>query len=261
VHRGFEPPGTSNTHSAVEVKHDSQPDDVCSSDPGRQSAVEAAELSTADLSISESIEREANRLSQSQPKPTPQDARWARVRSLKPGTEILLSTRGTSSARRYFLSADQAVLNVLDLSSVPLSGDPIDRLLRMASARPEVFVTASTSLPTVDGPLEIQSGSVFYKGRMIASIARLVETVFRADVTAVERPSEGSVSAGTAAVIGALVAAIAGATIVYASGASRDISPGGVGVLIFAPIGAGVGFLAGSLAESNSKRPVVIYRP
>ncbi len=30
---------------------------------------------------------------------------------------------------------------------------------------------------------------------------------------------------------------------------------------MFAPIGAGVGFLAGSMAESNSKRQVVVYRP
>lgn len=223
-------------------------------------AVEATELSTAHLSISESIEREANRLSRSQAKPTPQDAAWARVRSLKPGTEILLSARGASSAKRYFLSADQATLQVLDLSSVPLSGDPIDRLLKMATARPEVFVTASTSQPTVDGPLEIQSGSVFYKGRVIASMGQLVEPVSRADVTIVERPSEGSVSAGKVALIGAVVSGVIGYAIT-ASHQPVDVSPGAVGVVIFAPIGAGVGFLVGSLAESNSKRPVVIYRP
>jgi hypothetical protein len=135
------------------------------------------------MNISESIEREASRLSQNPAKPTRQDAAWARVQSLKSGTDILLSTRTHPGGRRYFISA-----------------------------------------------------------------------------AAVERPSKGSISAGAAAVVGAPIAGVAGATLVAASGGSNDVSPGGVGVAIFAPIGAGVGFLAGSLAESNSKRPVVIYR-
>ena len=164
-------------------------------------AAEAAEPSAVHISIADSIEREANRLSQSQSKPTAQDKSWASVRSLKPATEILLSTHSTPLGRRYFLSADQATLSVLNLSSVPLSGDPIDRLLKIAASWPDVFVTAGVAQPTVDGPLEIRSGSVSYKGRPIASMAQLVETVSRTDVTAIERPSEGSVSAGTAAVL------------------------------------------------------------
>jgi hypothetical protein len=33
------------------------------------------------------------------------------------------------------------------------------------------------------------------------------------------------------------------------------------GVVVFAPIGAGVGLIAGSLSEAKSARRVVIYRP
>lgn len=225
------------------------------------SAVQAAEPSGArPLTITDSIEREASRLSQSQAKPTPQDAAWARVRSLKAGSEIVLSTRSIPSRRRYFISADQTTLIVLNLSSVPLSGDPIDRLLKMASARPGLFVATGPGQAGADGPLEIQSGSVFYRGRVIASMGQLVETVSRADVTTVERPSEGSVSAGKVALIGAVVSGVIGYAIT-ASHQPVDVSPGAVGVVIFAPIGAGVGFLVGSLAESNSKRAVLIYRP
>ena len=216
---------------------------------------------TRSITITDSIEREASRLSQNAAKPTHQDAAWAHVRSLKAGSEILLSTRAIPSRRRYFISADQTTLNVLNLSSVPLSGDPIDRLLKMAAARPELFVAASPGEASVgvDGPLEIQSGSVIYKGRVIASMGQLIETVARADVTTIERPSEGSIGAGKAAVIGALIAAVAGGTILAASG-ENEVSAGAVGVVLFAPIGAGVGFIVGSLAEANSARPVVIYR-
>jgi hypothetical protein len=117
---------------------------------------------------------------------------------------------------------------------------------------------ARANRAVIDGPLEVQSDSVIYKGRVIASVAQLVETVARADVTSVERPAQGSASAGTAAVIGAVVAGVIGG--VYTGTQPGPDATAAVGVLIFAPIGAGVGFLAGSRAESNSKRPVVIYR-
>jgi hypothetical protein len=217
-------------------------------------AAEAAEPFGAHPSISEAIEREAIRLSQNPVKPTRQDAAWAQVRSLKGGTEILLSTRATPGGRRYFLCADQTTLNVLNLSSVPLSGDPIDRLLKMAAARPELFVAPSPAQSGADGPLEIHSGSVTYKGRVIASTAQLVETVPRVDVISVERPPEGSVSAGMAAVIGAIAGGVIGGLAFAPRNGAAD-NYAFLGVVIFAPIGAGVGLLAGSLAESNSKRP------
>jgi hypothetical protein len=222
------------------------------------SAIEAAEPSGLHISIADSIEREAVRLSQSPSKPTRQDNAWAPVRLLKPATEILVSTRSSPLGRRYFLSADQTTLNVLDLSSVALSGDPIDRLLKMAALRPDVFVNASTGQPAVDGPLEIQSGTVSYKGRVIGSMAQLVETTSREDVTTIERPAEGSVSAGTATVVGAIVAGVIGG--IWAGSKNSPDASAALGVVLFAPIGAGVGFVAGSVAESNSKRPVVIYR-
>jgi hypothetical protein len=209
--------------------------------------------------LSNAVEREAARLAKDPAKATRQDAAWARVRSLKAGTEILLSTRPSIGERRYFLSADQTTLNVLNLSKVPLSGDPIDRLLKIAASQPELLVAPAAGQSRVDGPLEIRSDSVTYKGRVIASIGQLVETVSRADVTSVERPSQGSVSAGTTALVGAAICGAIG----YALAASQkpvDVSPGAIGVLIFAPIGAGIGFVAGSLAETHSSRPIVIYR-
>ena len=223
--------------------------------------VNATELSAArPLFISNAIEREARRLSQSQPKPTSQDKSWARVRSLRGGTRILLRTQGPSSRNRYFLSADQSTLHVLDLSSVPLSGDPIDRLLRIASTQPEVLGDTTSAQKMVDGPLEIQSDSVIYKGRFIATIDRLVEVVSRAEVAEIDLIPEGHVSAGKAATIGALIAGVAGGTLVATSDAGRDVNPGAVGVLIFAPIGAGLGYLAGSIADSNSMKPAPVYR-
>jgi hypothetical protein len=210
------------------------------------------------VTLSNAVEREAARLAKNPTKPTRQDAAWSRVRSLKPATPILLRTQAVSSRRRYFLSADQTTLHVLDLSSVPLSGDPIDRVLKIAAAQPERLL--DTEQETTNGPLEIRSGSVAYKGRVIAPIERLVEIVSRSDVDEIDLMPEGHISAGTAALVGALIAGVAGGTFVATSGASRDFSPAGVGLLVFAPIGAAVGYVAGSLADSSSMKPVAVYR-
>ena len=57
------------------------------------------------VNLSNAIEREATRLARSAAPPADQDAAWARVKSLKSGSDILLATRQAPVVRRLFLNA------------------------------------------------------------------------------------------------------------------------------------------------------------
>jgi hypothetical protein len=228
-------------------------------------ATEMAERSPA--TISGTIQKEAARLARVEPPPAhdqsqlPQEARWARVRFTKPGAEILLTTHDRPTGRRYFLNADATTLHVLDLSSVSLHRDEFERLLAMASARPLRLVAAGAGEHVTDGEIAFQSGLATYGNRQIASIDQLIARVPVADVTeVVVVSSPRHLSAGTSALIGAIAGGVIGG-LIFAPGKGAQDNFAGLGVMLFAPIGAGAGAFVYYLTEPNCKRCVVYQEP
>jgi hypothetical protein len=162
--------------------------------------------------LSDSIEREAIRLARSdEARQAPQDRSWAHVMSLKPDTDVLLTTRGAPAARRVFLNADASFVNTLNLSTLPLRTEEFNLLRKMASERPLHLIAGKGGQTVIDGPLEIRSGSVFYQSRRIALIDDLVVVVPREDVTRIETKDAPHLSAGKAALIGAVAGGVFGA--------------------------------------------------
>lgn len=212
--------------------------------------------------LSDAIEREADRLARSDDaRPAPQDRSWARVMSMKPGTEVLLTTRQAPGVRRLFLNADASIVSVLNLSTLPLRTEEFNRLREMASTRPHSLIAGKAGRTVIDGPLEIRSGSVFYQSQRIASIDDLVDVVPRDDITLMEIKDAPHVSVAKTTLLGAVAGGVIGAVLFAPRSSLAADNYTMYGVVLFAPMGAGIGFLAGSLAESNSKRPMVIYRP
>ena len=48
------------------------------------------------------------------------DAAWSRVGQLPPGSEIIVTVKGSPPARRYFVSGDESGLTVLNLAQAEL---------------------------------------------------------------------------------------------------------------------------------------------
>jgi hypothetical protein len=129
----------------------------------------------------------------------------------------------------------------------------------MASTRPHQLIAGKAGQTVSDGPLEIRSGSVFYESHRIASVDDLVDVIPREDITLIEVRDAPHMSIGKAALIGAIAGGVVGALVFAPRSAFGADNYTMFGVVVFAPIGAGVGLLAGLAAESNVREAHLIY--
>ncbi len=100
---------------------------------------------------------------------------------------------------------------------------------------------------------------VFYGSRRIGSIDELVDAIPREEVTRIEIQDAPHVSFGKLTLIGAVAGGIVGGILFAPKVATAADNFTMLGVVTFAPIGAGVGLLGGLAAQSNSQAQRVIY--
>src|SRR5262245_12383342 len=67
---------------------------------------------------------------------------WSRVSRLQPAAEITVTLEGASPASRYFITADDAALVVLNLASPPLPISAARTLRDVAAQHPDYIVSA-----------------------------------------------------------------------------------------------------------------------
>lgn len=201
-------------------------------------SVSAAEVFAAApaVKISDTIEREASRLARSDDaSQTSQDRSWARVTSMKSGSDVLLTTRRDGPQRRLFLNADASTLSVLDLSALSLRTEEFNALRGMAVTRPRYLIAGKAGHTIIYGSIEIRTGSVFYQSRRIASIDDLVSVIPRKDVKLIEIKDAPHLSAGKATLIGAIAGGVVGALVFAPRSAFAADNYTAFGVIVFAP--------------------------
>jgi hypothetical protein len=121
---------------------------------------------------------------------------WSRVRELDASTEIAISVRQAPPVTRYFVTADEARMIVLNLSSPDLPSAASRRLRDLSVRRPDVFATLATTGGVAQDDVRLGRDGLFLANRKLAEFGQVVEDIPRADVTEIRGPvvARGSVS-------------------------------------------------------------------
>lgn len=131
--------------------------------------------------IARSIASEAARFAAAQPNQSA-DAEWSRVRNLAPGTEVVLTVKGSQPGGRSFVIADEAQLTTLH-RFVDQDGRAATRvLLDRAAHHPESFADIQQAGAFVDNDVRVGPDGVFVAGRKVADLGQFVERIARTDV-------------------------------------------------------------------------------
>jgi hypothetical protein len=170
-----------------------------SSSPDRRRATSLSASAIDDLT------RQAMRLaaaigdsSRSQPRDTSEGSQWARVRRVTSGTEVVVAvgTPGTIDAtdlilRRYFLSADDSGITLLNLTRPALPATVARSLREIAARHPGFLEGAARGGVYVIGSVRLTSAGVFMADRQIADLGDVVETRTRKEVVAIQTRQRG----------------------------------------------------------------------
>ena len=108
---------------------------------------------------------------------------WSRVRKLKPGSEVRLMAPDATPITRYFVSADDRALTVLNLDQSGLSRAATKAMRELLSHNPAVFLrTERGELVMDDEHVRVAPEGLFVGLKKVADRDEFVQTIARADV-------------------------------------------------------------------------------
>ena len=113
---------------------------------------------------------------------TPVNHSWSTVRKWKAGAEVTVQTRTSESRRRYFISADDEGITLLNLSSIGLPSGVATALRQAASESPDHFSMADGVTFKFDEHASLSKAGLFVANQKIAEYGDVVERIARADV-------------------------------------------------------------------------------
>lgn len=229
------------------------------------SLVLAASLATNPGPIARAVAREATQLAAGEQAPSEGTRGWTRVTKLAPGTEVILTTRGSMSASRVFVLADGSGIIALNLTGPSLPAVVTKTLRRMASESPERFAAISRGAGFTDGDVHVGPDGVLVTGQRVASLNDILDRTSRVDVLEIRTAKSRSIGLRGAA--GALIGTVGGFFLGAVTGSAIENKlhpchcddPGLIGALVGAPIGAIGGGVLGYYASRHVAQDV-IYR-
>jgi len=119
------------------------------------------------------------------------DANWSRVRKLAPGTEIIVTVKGSPVTEWYFVAANESDLTVLHLTDPSLPVAARDILRDMAAIHPDYFAVADKRGSFVNGAVRVAPDGVFVADRKVADLAQVVEIIAQSAVAEVKTRQRG----------------------------------------------------------------------
>jgi hypothetical protein len=183
------------------------------------------------------------------------ESNWSRVRNLAPGTDIIVTVKGSPPGHRHFVAADNSDLTVLNVTDSMLSAAARDVLRGLSARHPEYLSAAEKG-----GHFELENGvrlepdGVFIADRKVTDLTHVIEHLARTDVAEITDPGGTRARKGDPALLpliftlggiaGALLgAAVDGGPCSGVSNCASDASPkglvvgglvGGVGAVVLA---------------------------
>lgn len=110
------------------------------------------------------------------------DADWVRVTKLRPGQAITVTIRNGQPVDRYFLSADQSRITLLNVTDPALPDRVAESLRTIASEHSEYFDQAARSGTFLFDKVRMSSAGIFLGNAKVAEFQRVVEIVAAAEV-------------------------------------------------------------------------------
>ena len=168
------------------------------------------------------------------------DSEWSRVRTLAPGTEVILIVKDLELANRYFVAGDESDVTVLNVGNPALPSAAREVLRDLASAHPQYFLAAQKGGQfALEKSVRVGPGGVFVADRKVGDLAQVVEQYGRHDITEIKTATIESNPAGCAFagyLGGGIVGGIPGAVVGGAVG--KDTGPALLGMMIGWSMGA-----------------------
>lgn len=178
---------------------------------------------------------------------------WSRVGEVVPGTEVVMTVKGSQPGSRVFVSADESALTVLNLTEPALPAVSARVLRDMASHHPGYFAAMQRGGTFAEDKVRVGRDGVFVADRKVAELGRVVETIARNDITEITGPVVAP---------GSVLGAVLGGWIGFAVGVVPALggAPGGLAwPLLIGSVAAG-GFL-GSHWSSHETEDVIFRAP
>ena len=133
---------------------------------------------------------------------------WSAARKLAPGTEVMVTVKGSKPVRRYVVLAGESELTALNLTDPTLPRAATRVLRDMASNHPEYFAAVGTGGYFQSNNVRMGPAGVFVADRKVADLSQVVETIARDDVVQIGAVDDGPrVSVRKAAAVGAAIGA------------------------------------------------------
>jgi len=198
-----------------------------------------------------------------QPRPGATGPGWSRVRAVKPGTPLDVTLKGLQPRLRYFVSADDTRLLVLNLTDRSIPEPARKLLLDLAAGQPDYFSPAVPASAFVAKDVRIEGFAVQMQGRTVADLRQIVETIEPQQVAEILRPREAGVTVARGAGWGLLIGTVAGCVLGMANAGSGP--DGGLAVMggIFygAILGTAGGAAIGGIYHSQHQNVTeLVYR-
>ena len=110
---------------------------------------------------------------------------------LPAGQSLIVEADGVPPSLRYFVSADQSTIVVLNLSDPALSGSVRRACIQLAVNAPQRILGAMRGEIGGFGPLALHDGGVFLDDRRVSDLMAIVETIPEARIVAITRYTPG----------------------------------------------------------------------
>ena len=108
---------------------------------------------------------------------------WWRVRKLKPGRELRFMAPDATPITRYFVSADERALTVVNVDQPRLSRKASKAIIELLSHNPGAFLrTEHGELVMNDGRVRVAPEGLFVDRKKVADRDEFIQTIARADV-------------------------------------------------------------------------------
>jgi hypothetical protein len=105
------------------------------------------------------------------------DADWSRVLGLPAGQSVIVQADGAPSAVRYFVSADQSTIFLLNLSDPSLSETARRACIQLATNAPQRILGAMRGEIGGFGRLALHDGGVFFDDRRVTDLVAIVQAI------------------------------------------------------------------------------------
>jgi hypothetical protein len=140
--------------------------------------------------LARAITREGLRLALA-PQSASAAVEWSRVRQLEPGREITVTIRGSQGAKRYFVSADDHGITVLNLADPRLPDAAARGWRTIASQHREHLEGVAKGGTFLLDDVRLSSAGVFVADRKVADLHDVVETSAREAVAEIRTRQKG----------------------------------------------------------------------